>query len=128
MAAHSNAEPRDDGVEPARLAVLHGAFAAAFGDVERNRERGPARLVSQRAVPAGNPLGQRRSHAQERHRATIHIEFLEAEHGEIVGSAIRKLLGHGHGHDHDLHLHPAGVGFVLPKARRYRWLRPDPAP
>jgi hypothetical protein len=37
-----------------------------------------------------------------------------------------KLLGHGH--DHDLRLHPAGVGFVVPKAKRYRWLHPDPAP
>ena len=48
-----------DGVEPPSLAVLHRAFAAAFGDVERNRERGPAKLVSKGAVAAGNPLGQR---------------------------------------------------------------------
>jgi len=38
-----------------------------------------AKLVSQRAVPAGNTLGRRRSHAQERYRATTYIEFLEAE-------------------------------------------------
>jgi len=48
-----------DGVEPPSLAVLHRAFAPAFGDVERNRERGPAKLVSKGAVAAGNPLGQR---------------------------------------------------------------------
>jgi hypothetical protein len=36
--------------------------------------------------------------------------------------------GHGHGHGHDIRLHPAGVGFVVTKAKRYRWLPPDPAP
>ena len=50
------------------------------------------------------------------------------------GSRAEKLHGHGHGHDydydhgHDLRLHPAGNGFVAPKAKRHRWLRPDPAP
>jgi len=69
-----------NGVEPPCFAILHRALAAAFGDVERNRERGPAKLVRQGAVAAGNPLGQRPGHAQERHCTTIHIEFLKAEH------------------------------------------------
>jgi len=47
-----------------------------------------AKLVSQRAVPAGNSLGRRRSYAQERYRATIYIEFLEAEHTDF--SAARR--------------------------------------
>jgi hypothetical protein len=40
------------------------------------------------AVAAGNPLGERRGDPQERHRATVHIEFLEAEHVQV--SAARR--------------------------------------
>jgi hypothetical protein len=34
--------PACDGIEPACFAILHRAFAAAFGDVERNRKGGSA--------------------------------------------------------------------------------------
>ena len=44
-----------NGVEPPCFAILHRALAAAFGDVERNRECGPTKLVRQGAVAAGNP-------------------------------------------------------------------------
>ena len=71
-------------VETRSVAV---GFAASLCDVQRNRQRRPAELFSQRAVSPGRAFCESRGQGQELDSASVGVESLEAEHGSRSAAA-----------------------------------------
>ena len=89
-------------------AVRIGSSSGSFCNVERNRDRCPAQLLSKLTVSSGNRFTYHCGNRHKLDRALVHIQLLKTQHAPTSVSGDRDCVAvavadnaHAHAHAHD---------------------------